>query len=65
MSENIKPSEVSDVLRMQLEGIDTDLRFDEVGTVLEVSDGVARIYGLENAEANELLEFDNGIKAVY
>ncbi|MFQ8805203.1 MAG: hypothetical protein ACLR8Y_09065 [Alistipes indistinctus] len=64
MSENIKPSEVSDVLRMQLEGIDTDLRFDEVGTVLEVSDGVARIYGLENAEANELLEFDNGIKAV-
>ena len=50
MSENIKPSEVSDVLRMQLEGIDTDLRFDEVGTVLEVSDGVARIYGLENAE---------------
>lgn len=64
MSENIKPNEVSDVLRMQLEGIDTDLRFDEVGTVLEVSDGVARIYGLENAEANELLEFDNGIKAV-
>ena len=49
---------------MQLEGIDTDLRFDEVGTVLEVSAGVARIYGLENAEANELLEFDNGIKAV-
>ena len=49
---------------MQLEGIDTDLRFDEVGTVLEVSDGVARVYGLENAEANELLEFDNGIKAV-
>ena len=42
---------------MQLEGIDTDLRFDEVGTVLEVSDGVARIYGLENAEANELLVF--------
>ena len=49
---------------MQLEGVDTDLRFDEVGTVLGVSDGVARIYGLENAEANELLEFDNGIKAV-
>ena len=64
MSENIKPSEVSDVLRMQLEGIDNKLRFDEVGTVLEVADGVARIYGLQNAEANELLEFDNGIKAV-
>ena len=49
---------------MQLEGIDTKLRFEEVGTVLQVSDGVVRIYGLENAEANELLEFDNGIKAV-
>ena len=49
---------------MQLEGIDNKLRFDEVGTVLEVADGVARIYGLQNAEANELLEFDNGIKAV-
>ena len=50
---------------MQLEGIDTDLRVrPSRSTVLEVSDGVARIYGLENAEANELLEFDNGIKAV-
>ena len=64
MAENIKPSEVSDVLRMQLEGIDTKLRFDEVGTVLQVSDGVVRIYGLQNAEANELLEFENGIRAV-
>ena len=44
MSENIKASEISDVLRMQLEGIDTDLRFEEVGTVLQVSDGVVRIY---------------------
>ena len=64
MSENIKASEVSDVLRMQLEGIDTKLRFEEVGTVLQVSDGVVRIYGLQNAEANELLEFENGIHAV-
>ena len=64
MSENIKASEVSDVLRMQLEGIDTHLQFEEVGTVLQVSDGVVRIYGLQNAEANELLEFDNGIRAV-
>lgn len=64
MSENIRASEVSDVLRMQLEGIDTHLQFDEVGTVLQVSDGVARIYGLQNAEANELLEFENGVKAV-
>ena len=56
MAENtIKPSEVSDVLLQQLQGIDTSLKFDEVGTVLQVSDGVARIYGLRNAEANELL----------
>lgn len=64
MSENIKASEVSEVLRMQLEGIDTRIKFDEVGTVLQVSDGVVRIYGLRNAEANELLEFDNGIMAI-
>ncbi len=64
MSENIKPSEVSEVLLQQLRGIHTDLQFDEVGTVLQVSDGVARIYGLRNAEANELLEFENGIRAI-
>ena len=64
ISENIKVSEVSDVLRKQLEGIDTRVQLDEIGTVLQVSDGVARIYGLRNAEANELLEFENGIKAI-
>ena len=64
LSENIKVSEVSDVLRKQLEGIDTRVQLDEIGTVLQVSDGVARIYGLHNAEANELLEFDNGVKAI-
>jgi len=64
MSDNIKVSEVSEILRMQLEGIDTSVQFDEVGTVLQVSDGVVRIYGLRNAEANELLEFENGMKAI-
>ncbi len=64
MSENIKISEVSQVLKMQLQGIDTRLNFEEVGTVLQVSDGVARVYGLLNAESNELLEFDNGMEAV-
>lgn len=64
MSDNIKVSEVSDILRMQLQGINASVRFDEVGTVLQVSDGVVRIYGLNNAEANELLEFDNGMKAI-
>lgn len=64
MSDNIKVSEVSGILKMQLEGIDTSVQFDEIGTVLQVSDGVVRIYGLNNAEANELLEFENGMKAI-
>ncbi|KAA6352341.1 ATP synthase subunit alpha [termite gut metagenome] len=64
MSENIRVGEVSEVLRKQLEGIDARVTLDEIGTVLQVSDGVARIYGLRNAEANELLEFENGIRAV-
>ena len=61
---NIKASEVSEVLLQQLQGIDTSAQFDEVGTVLTVGDGVARIYGLRNAEANELLEFENGVMAI-
>lgn len=64
MSENVKVSEVSDILRQQLEGINLNLQFEEVGTVLQVSDGVVRIYGLKNAEANELLEFENGMNAI-
>lgn len=64
MSDNIKVSEVSEVLLRQLKGIDARVQLDEIGTVLQVSDGVARIYGLRNAEANELLEFENGIKAI-
>ena len=49
MSDNIRPSEVSEVLLQQLKEIDTSLKFDEVGTVLQVSDGVVRIYGLLKA----------------
>ena len=64
MSDKIKPSEVSQVLLDQLKGISGSAKFDEVGTVLQVSDGVARIYGLRNAEANELLEFENGTMAI-
>ena len=62
--ENIKPAEVSDILLAELQQIDLSARYAEVGTVLQVVDGVVRIYGLQNAEANELLEFDNGIRAV-
>lgn len=64
LDHNIKSSEVSEILHEQLAGIKTNVRLDEIGTVLQVSDGVARIYGLNEAEANELLEFDNGIKAI-
>lgn len=61
---NIKPSEISDVLLKQLESADLSVKLEEVGTVLQVSDGVARIYGLTNAESGELLEFDSGVMGV-
>ena len=64
MSDKIKPSEVSQVLLEQLKGMNDNIHFDEVGSVLQVSDGVARIYGLRNAEASELLEFENGTMAI-
>ena len=64
MTDNIKVSEVSAILRQQLKEIDTHIQLDEVGTVLQVSDGVVRIFGLNNAEANELLEFENGMQAI-
>jgi F-type H+-transporting ATPase subunit alpha len=62
--DNIKVSEVSQILKQQLEKIDNLMLMEEVGTVLQASDGVARIYGLQNAEANELLEFENGTMGV-
>ena len=64
MADIIRPSEISEVLLSQLKDIGSDLRFEEVGQVLQVSDGVVRLRGLLKAEAGELLEFDNGIKAV-
>ncbi len=62
--ERIKPSEISEVLLSELRDVDLSAQYAEVGTVLQVSDGVVRIYGLQNAEANELLEFENGLRAV-
>jgi F-type H+/Na+-transporting ATPase subunit alpha len=61
---NIKPAEVSKILKQQLEGIQTGVELEEVGTVLQVGDGIARIYGLSNAESNELIEFENGMEAI-
>jgi F-type H+-transporting ATPase subunit alpha len=56
----IKPAEVSEILRKQLEGLKTDTELEEVGIVLQVGDGIARIYGLSNVQSNELIEFENG-----
>jgi F-type H+/Na+-transporting ATPase subunit alpha len=61
---NIKPAEVSKILRQELEGIQTGVELEEVGTVLQVGDGIARIYGLSNVESNELIEFENGMEAI-
>lgn len=64
MSDNLKVSEIPEILYKMLDEADPEKTLEEVGTVVSVSDGVARIYGLRNAEANELLEFDDGIRAV-
>ena len=61
---SINPAEVSKILRQQLEGVQTGVELEEVGSVLQVGDGIARIYGLSNAESNELIEFENGIQAI-
>ena len=60
----INPSEISEVLKQQLESVNSKVNFEEVGQVLEVGDGVAHVYGLDNVLANELVEFENGVKGV-
>ena len=62
---NIKPAEVTAILRKELAGYQSEKELEEVGTVLTVGDGIARIYGLNNAESGELIEFEkNGLKAI-
>ena len=60
----IDPSEISDILKQQLDGLKGKAQFEEVGTVLNVGDGVAHVYGLDNVEANELEVIDKGAKGV-
>ena len=60
----IKPAEVSKILKQQIEGLHTTVDLEEVGTVLMVGDGIARIHGLTNVQSNELIEFDNGVKGI-
>lgn len=61
---DIKPAEVSAILKQQIEGFKTEAAFEEVGTVLQVGDGIARIYGLSNVQSNEMVEFENGLKGI-
>jgi F-type H+-transporting ATPase subunit alpha len=60
----IKPAEVSEILKKQLKGLKTDVDLEEIGTVLQVGDGIARIFGLSNVQSNELIEFENGSKGI-
>ena len=60
----IKPAEVSAILKDQLAGLDTAASLDEVGTVLEVGDGIARVFGLTNAQYGELVTFENGMEGM-
>ena len=60
----IKPAEVSAILRQQLAGFKSEAELEEVGTVLQVGDGIARIYGLTKVQSGELIEFENGLKAI-
>ncbi|MBR1626754.1 MAG: F0F1 ATP synthase subunit alpha [Bacteroidales bacterium] len=60
----IKPSEVTAILRQQMMSSDIETQLEEVGTVLSVGDGIARVYGLKNAQSGELVEFHNGTQGV-
>ena len=60
----IKPSEVSEILKKQIEGFKSEVQLEEVGTVLQVGDGIARIYGLNSVQANEMIEFDSGVTGI-
>jgi F-type H+/Na+-transporting ATPase subunit alpha len=61
---DVRPDEVSAILRQQLSNFKTEAELEEVGTVLQIGDGVARIYGLSKAQSGELLEFENGLRAL-
>ena len=62
--ESVRPDEISAILRQQLAGTQTEAELEEVGTVLQIGDGVARIYGLSKVQAGELLSFENGLEAM-
>lgn len=61
---NIRPEEISAILKQQIAGVSTASELEEIGTVLQVGDGIARVYGLTNAQAGELVEFETGVQAI-
>jgi F-type H+-transporting ATPase subunit alpha len=60
----IKPAEISAILKKQVEGFESGATLEEVGTVLQVGDGIARVYGLSNVQYGELVEFENGLEGI-
>ncbi|KAB2810113.1 F0F1 ATP synthase subunit alpha [Phaeocystidibacter luteus] len=60
----VKPAEISAILRKQLSGFSSETEMQEVGTILQVGDGIARAFGLQNAQAGELVEFENGLQGI-
>ncbi|MCX7953814.1 MAG: F0F1 ATP synthase subunit alpha [Bacteroidales bacterium] len=60
----IKPSEISELIKKELLGITSDIDYNEIGFVLQAGDGIARVYGLNNVQANEMVEFESGIKGI-
>ena len=61
---DIKPDEISAILRQQLSNFNAEAELEEVGTILQAGDGIARVYGLNNVRSGELVELENGTKAI-
>ena len=61
---DVRPEEISAILKQQLSGFGAETNLEEVGSVLQVGDGIARVYGLNRAQSGELVAFENGIRAI-
>ncbi|MFM8361289.1 MAG: F0F1 ATP synthase subunit alpha, partial [Haliscomenobacter sp.] len=61
---DVRPEEISQILKQQISGFSNTAELEEYGTVLQVGDGIARVYGLNNAQSGELVEFETGVQAI-
>ncbi|MEM6378236.1 MAG: F0F1 ATP synthase subunit alpha, partial [Bacteroidota bacterium] len=61
---DVRPEEISQILKQQISGFDNAAELEEYGTVLQVGDGIARVYGLNKVQAGELVSFENGTEAI-